>query len=493
MVVMHPALMAQATRPAAEQEPSAPEAAATRSPGKQTGVITGDRVNVRSGSDQNYYPITQLNAGDQVTIVGEDHGWLEILPPKGTYSLIEKTYVTADPGATKGEVNETVWVKAGGDMSTRRYAKQVRLGRGAEVTLLGETEDGDFYKISPPNGATLWVSGDFVDLGGRAVAASPTSTGLEPVKPGELLAPGEGATSGTTTTKQTTSIVTRTSDGGTRVETIERSESRTPSLSAFDSQHQIEIKALEAEIAAESTKPLPDQSYDSILERLEALAAQEDDEITRRYAESRLKQIRSHIDLINTLNDVRDLTTSAIAQANERQRARASIQADEAISADNIVVRGQIEPSSIYRAQDNLPQRWRVVEKPDPSQRTRDSETIAPRTLAYIEIPENSTIDPTLYVGKDVGIRAGKRRYIRDAIPPIPIYTVEQIVVMDQAGGRGAPSTRPAGPGASESRDQGRSNRAVVASPDSTRVAPPASQPAGAMKPVTTGEREAGQ
>ena len=82
------------------------------------------------------------------------------------------------------------------------------------------------------------------------------------------------------------------------------------------------------------------------------------------------------------------------------------------------------------------------------------------RTLAYIEVPQDSPIDPVQYYGKYVGIRASGRRIMQGVMPPVPIFTVKEIVVQD-------PLARKAGTG--EAQESG---------PTPSEVAPPASQPA---------------
>ena len=44
------------------------------------GTVTGNDVYVRSGFHQNYYPVTKLNKGDKVTVLGEEYGWLKVEP-----------------------------------------------------------------------------------------------------------------------------------------------------------------------------------------------------------------------------------------------------------------------------------------------------------------------------------------------------------------------------------------------------------------------------
>ncbi len=507
------ALQAQSTQPA-----EADAAGAKPAQGQRAGIVTGDRVNVRSGSDRNYYPVTQLNRGDKIVVVDEEYGWYEILPPEKTYSLVEKTYLAVEEGSQTGVANEITWVKAGSEMSNRRYANQAKLRPGDKVQILGQTEDGDFYKIVPPKGATLWIHGDFVDLTGRVEAAGgPTPRQVRAddavtVKPGELLSgtPNQTVTMETTNTSPTTQpVLTGTSTvdlspdeiDTTPIrspgETIEQNFAVTQSIVESDqanlTQSQMEIKAIEAEIEAEKVKPFREQSYDSIIARLEALAAREGDEeeITRRYANARLMLIRRHLEVINALISVRSLTTTAISAADEKERERSRIRAAEAIPADRVVVEGEVQASTIYRGEGSRPKRWRIVERPEPSRKTRDVDVPATRTIAYIELPPGSTLNPSQYIGKYVGIRASQRRYLRDAIPPIPIYTVENIVDMADRRFIQTPTTRPAGSGSPIDNRfitpaAGTSRRAVEASPDNVAIVTPLPGPAES-KPSTSG------
>jgi hypothetical protein len=111
-----------ATRPAGGGDAAL---AKTSAAAGQIGVVTGNNVYVRSGFHSNYYPVTKLNKGDKVTVVGGEFGWLKILPPQGTFSLVDKTYV--DKTDDSGVINARVWVFAGSELDNRRYAKQVKL------------------------------------------------------------------------------------------------------------------------------------------------------------------------------------------------------------------------------------------------------------------------------------------------------------------------------------------------------------------------------
>ncbi|MCH8965743.1 MAG: SH3 domain-containing protein [Planctomycetes bacterium] len=123
-----------------EQQPIESQKATQPTPAFAIGEVTGTEVNVRSGPSGNYYVVTRLSAGHRVVIVDRRPSWVAIAPPKGAYSLIAREYIDPDgenKGVVNGD---RVWVRAGSDLSEQIYAKQVQLNEGRSVTIVGETE-----------------------------------------------------------------------------------------------------------------------------------------------------------------------------------------------------------------------------------------------------------------------------------------------------------------------------------------------------------------
>lgn len=443
--------LAQATRPASESPAGISQG--------RVGQIGGDNVYIRSGSHQNYYPVTKLNRGDPVTVVGEEYGWFEILPPAGTFSLVEKTYV--DVSGNTGTLNESRWVYAGSNLDNRRYAKQVKLQKGDTVRILGETSDGAFLKIEPPPGATLWVKSDFVN-GVDATGAAPPVQIPERVAPGELELDGDLPS--LSTAAPAGGLTTRPAGSGG---IVTRPPSRTdsipprPAVSRTDKpgpvkptdKYQTQIDAIEAEMAEVRGEPGAEQVYERLIGKLQPIADQSEDEVASLYAAARIKQIQAYVDAQAALRRIDQLREEAIANANALAAER-PYRTKPARPADEIVVRGEIRVSGIYEGLAGRPKRWRIVE-PEAG--------FAARTLAYIELPPGSPINPVDYYGRYVGIRASGRQILSQTSPPIPIYTVEEIVVLD-----------------SGSRSNRRSGATAYASPASPSVAAPTSQPTGA-------------
>lgn len=431
--------------PAVTDAPSAAPAAAgstARSAAGTSGAgtVTGDNVYVRAGFSTNYYPVIKLNRGDQVTIVDSEFGWLKILPPQGTFSLVEKSYVDKIDEKS-GTINGSVWVYAGSDLSERNYAKQVKLERGARVRIVGEKEG--FYKIEPPPGAHVWISGDFVSRG--AGGATAKTSGIETVRPGGL----------SKAQVEAPSPIVRESRGKTAT-TRPAGLPRSPEAedTRLSEEYQVQIRAIEAEITAEFAKPVTDQVLDPIMVKLEQLTQQDEDKIAKLYAETRLEQLRGQVDLIAAVREIRDLRQGAVATADEIARQRALMKVRQRdYSLDEIVCKGEILVSGLYDGLGGRPKRWRIVEPG------------TTRIVAYIEVPEGSSIDPVQYYGKYVGIRASARELLRNTIPPVPVYTVLEIKPLDpESLSRPTPL-----------------KAASMASPFSPSVETPTSQPAGSV------------
>ncbi|MBN1787347.1 MAG: hypothetical protein JW806_03025 [Sedimentisphaerales bacterium] len=129
------------------------------------GEITGTQVNIRSGPGMNYYSCGRISSPDRVIAVGQEYSWSQILPPPGSFSWIFKQYVQVDANKPQiGIVNaDNVRVYAGSDEvePMRSDSVQLLLTRGQKVQILGDAV-GDYYKITPPKGATLWTTSQYI-------------------------------------------------------------------------------------------------------------------------------------------------------------------------------------------------------------------------------------------------------------------------------------------------------------------------------------------
>ena len=152
-------------RPAALGSPESSPAEVNEAQFPYIGEITGADLNVRSGPGMNYYGCGKISTPARVVVVGQKFSWSQILPPQGSFSWIFKQYVQTDvanPGI--GIVSgDNVRVYAGADERDAMVSDsvQIALDKGQKVRILGAAV-GDYYKISPPEGATLWTSSQYI-------------------------------------------------------------------------------------------------------------------------------------------------------------------------------------------------------------------------------------------------------------------------------------------------------------------------------------------
>jgi len=116
--------------------------------------VTGDRVNLRAGPGLKYEVVGQLSRGDVLAVGTREGDWAEVSTPEHVdlwvYGELVKEGVVAV---------SRLRVRGGPGIN---YKPVARLEKGDRVTVRGEK--GDWVKIAPPPGATLWISCEYVRL-----------------------------------------------------------------------------------------------------------------------------------------------------------------------------------------------------------------------------------------------------------------------------------------------------------------------------------------
>lgn len=128
------------------------------------GVVNSDKVNIRAGAGENYYPVIQLDRGAIVMVHENLYGWYKVTAPADSFCYVSKEFVKIDAGGQTGSIiGQSVRVRApspaGPDDS---YKILLRLNDGDKVRVLGEA--GAFYKIAPPPEARLYVKKEMIDV-----------------------------------------------------------------------------------------------------------------------------------------------------------------------------------------------------------------------------------------------------------------------------------------------------------------------------------------
>jgi uncharacterized protein YgiM (DUF1202 family) len=125
------------------------------------GQINGNAVFVRSAAREDAYPVTKLDKGTQVTIVGMKFKWLKIVPPEGSFAYVPKAWVDRRGNGNVGRASRELIAKVGSNLMEVKTAPMAKIDQGQDVQILGEKDE--YYKIKPPEGSYLYIAQQFVD------------------------------------------------------------------------------------------------------------------------------------------------------------------------------------------------------------------------------------------------------------------------------------------------------------------------------------------
>lgn len=370
----------------------------------EIGEIVGNDVYVRSGASLNHYPVCKLDAGTRVTIMGEHGEWLEIKPPEGTFSWISAEFVdTAND--RDGVVNgDNVRVRAGSELpkwAKSKYAVQTMLRKGSEVTILDKNPDG-FLKITPPADASLWVHRKFIErVSGDALAEVPEAN--SPID--------DGSTPSGQTTHQ---------DSASESASVQRGAANSPFAAMPMTAQRHQLEELDKEAKAEVAKPIMERTFEPLIDRYQKIVEQEDDEFASRYAQSRVTQLSQMNEMIEAVVRTRQLRTETDDQRRALLEERLKMQTVTIPAPRGLDVKGLLKASALYPEGSEV-ERYRLMDPAMPEG----------KTIAYIEVPADSDLNVTSFLGKYVGIRATGRHFQEGGVDAIPIYEVEEIVSLD--------------------------------------------------------------
>jgi uncharacterized protein YraI len=128
---------------------------------EQTGVITGDIVNVRKGPGVSYDRVETLAKGREVTVLGEEDGWYHIKWNNST-GYVLKEYLMLNGDVSSRPANATV--TGGGTINVRTgpgmdFKRITMLAEGKRVAVL--SKENDWYYIAF-DGTTGYIYADYL-------------------------------------------------------------------------------------------------------------------------------------------------------------------------------------------------------------------------------------------------------------------------------------------------------------------------------------------
>jgi len=404
--------------PSAEGAPAASKPSAEVKAGfPYVGEVTGDVVYVRSGPGQNWYPTAKLREGERVEIHDLQFGWLKILPPRGSFCYVDKSFVIREQtgaGVIKGD---NVYVRAGSQLPDPKYARNksfvvMKLGRGAEVKILSEDPDG-YYRIAPPKGSFYWISRQYV----RKVGAGKLPPGGE--RRVSSPAPASGPSKVAEGTRPPRRKRLGSEAGVVRRPTAAEPAKQPKLLDVW----QKKLDLVEAELeAALARRPWREADFRALRKRFAPIAEQDREDVPAAYARTRIKHIDDVLERIAIGKRI-----NGISEGVAKTRAPAAAASKPAASGRRWIkpdYAGKLVRSFAFEG------RYRIVDRQDG------------KTLVYLEFPPDCPLDPKQFVDRYVKVRAKSKRYDKNAHRNV-VEPADIVVADDELG---APATNPAGP-----------------------------------------------
>jgi uncharacterized protein YgiM (DUF1202 family) len=307
--------------------------------------IVGSDVYVRSGPGTAYYFCSKLNEPARVIVVGKTYGWSKIVPPDGSFSWISKNYVRLDPtnptiGFITGD-NVRVWAGSNYEVPMRSSSLQTKLSKDEIVTIIKQEQDkGDYYKISPPTGAHLWINSQYLKYAGPVPKIEPGKLPPKPQtvtqeKPSKEPEPEKAKTEKIVPVEKT--------------KTTDVKPPKQPKVTSDENKKIEQCSQVEEKIKAELSKPIEKQNYDLLKNELKSIANDKKAGKAQNYANFLLERI-ARIELAAAVGDELKRQDAELAKALERIKKKYEEKIAKIPSIEKFVITGTLKPSQIYTA-----------------------------------------------------------------------------------------------------------------------------------------------
>jgi uncharacterized protein YgiM (DUF1202 family) len=373
------------------------------------GTVTRNNVYVRSGPGINYYPVTKLMRDNKVQVVGVEDEWFKIASPEGTFSLVSKDYVEKKGDKTGVITGDRVSIRSGSTLNDKKTNLQLVAGKGMEVTIIGE--DGEWYKIVPPEGAFLYISSKFVkSISDNAAVKEPAVVEAKPeaeneattkpassdneIKEAETSPSGKSLKNVTTTIAETPSLpgkpkITESPFTKTTIKTIKHRPAMPEgsTLGNFTKK----LFGLNKKYEAEMKKPLPERNFAPIMAELTPVSEQTENKTAAKFAKSMLEYIDYQSEALRGLTELTKIQKDFEDVMRSTPTAPGKLEEDTNPDTYRLQGTGVLRPSLVFEGA-LMPKRYRLYDMDKG------------RTIAYVQLADDVKITVSQYLGKNVAV-----------------------------------------------------------------------------------------
>ena len=349
------------------------------------GIVNARSVYVRSRASEDAYPTMMLNKGDEVTVVGAKGNFLKIIPPKGSFAYVPKSFVQMHGDGTVGKVTKECFARVGSNLNELAAEPMASLHLNQEVQITGQ--QNEYFKIVPPSDGYLWIAKQFVDPKPDSIVENKTSTPETEQQPPK----SEGVTIPTPppTTVAKNTETTPTTKPSTETAETPVAEAQPPATQPARFDAIAEYDALEKEFPEATKKPILEQPLPDLIARYQkVIDADELPSSMRQIAQIRVASLQARNEarekFLAVQNDEKKMSQKQQALVAERQ------EIEDRIKQNNLeifVAVGTLRTSSLQIGQGTL---YRLT---DPA---------TGRTVAYIRSSDSKLAG---MLGQFIGVR----------------------------------------------------------------------------------------
>jgi len=391
-------------------------AASSEHPFPYIAEITGTDVYVRSGPGLSNYFCSKLSAPARVAVTGEKFGWLKIVPPPASFSWISKDFIKINPDdktigiVTSGNVR--VWAGSENIDPMRSSGLQGRLSEGATVKLIGQ-EKGDYYKIVPPVGASLWVHKKYTRYIGQVPKPQPVVLPPKPKAGSQRQTPPANIDKSKQPASPAAPLVPEVKKAAPAPRPKpEIKPAPKKVVPPAEVKRLTEYKQITKLIDTELAKPLDTQNYDKMKNGLKMIIDDPKAGKAKKFAQYQL-------DNISRYELAQEVTGMLAQQDNDLTKALAMIRAGRNAAVAKIkdpgkfIVTGLFKASQIYTPQSG-DQRYYI-------------ENEEGKIICYALPASESKVVPGEFVGKKVGLKGTVLNDPQNPIALISFYGIAEI------------------------------------------------------------------
>lgn len=387
--------------------------------------VASEEVNLRSRADRNSPVVARVPRDAALRAASSEFGWHRVLPPEGVFSYVAKKYIERK-GDDVGVVTLTsgnLRVRVGSLLTVLdpdQSDLQSLLPNGTPVRILGE--QGEWYKIVPPEGVFLYVAGENVERVSDEVGARLRS-GMKPLV--SLAAPPSAAPATQPAAASQPAVVEADDEQRLRGLVAATRPAEPVDLSG---QWGKRLVAVEAMIETESNRPPLQRDWENLIALLKPISAQRQDPAVARIAEAWIARLRQRIADREML-----LAAQDVFRGQARDRAQFDLEMEQLRKArDNPAGRAE------YDARGTLLRSYVLRGPGEETYKLRNP--ITGGTEAYIEFDKTSGLSAGPWLGHYIAVVGPKHR---DAALGADVIRVQKVINLERPA---APASQPAAP-----------------------------------------------